>query len=478
MLIEFTVAGFRSFGSPCTLSCEASSERQHGERLTRRPHRNLRILPTAVLFGANGSGKSNLIQALQVLRRLVLKEPAADEPLPVVPFRLTGEGEDSPSQLSATFLVDEDVFRYRIVLTEERILEEELCQIRAASEKTIFSRSAPSKNVVRWEIGIADRLSKDDARFLDYKQRDTLPNQPFLQQMRNKGIREFDGAIRWFRDCLEVVEPHTFIRPYETFGPDDRLESFATSMLAHADTGIVATRFEPVALETLSLDRKLETNLRKDTTQPGHAVFLKHSDGRRIRFCQRDGKMKADRLVTYHANGSGKQVQFEIQDESHGTRRLIDLLPLFFSLVAKESEKVFVCDELDGNLHPLIVQALLKEFLDQGGPDRRAQLLFASHDATLFDQKLLRRDELWMVTKRRSGESWLESLSDYGDVRKDTDIRKAYLLGRYSGVPDLQDLCVPVEEDPCGKWLIAANASALALPCPIPASSCGSCSTS
>jgi AAA15 family ATPase/GTPase len=101
---------------------------------------------------------------------------------------------------------------------------------------------------------------------------------------------------------------------------------------------------------------------------------------------------------------------------------------------------VFICDELDGNLHPLIVQALLEEFLASSGSDNRAQLIFASHDVTLLDQYLLRRDEIWFVSKRGSGSTRLESLGDYKDVRVDTDILKGYIMGRYSGVPNVGEL--------------------------------------
>jgi len=209
-------------------------------------------------------------------------------------------------------------------------------------------------------------------------------------------------------------------------------------MLRHADTGISRVQFEP--LENVPMPEADLQNIREHLKDEKSNVLIRSDDGRRIRFKQVNGELMADRLVTYHQDSNGKDVRFEIMEESHGTRRFIDLLPLFYSLVQPNSKKVFVCDELDGNLHPLIIQGLLREYHQRCGSNHRAQLMFTSHDVTLFDQYLLRRDEIWMVSKKRDGSSYFECLGDYKDVRKGTDILKGYLLGRYSGVPRIGEL--------------------------------------
>ncbi|MEX2381591.1 MAG: ATP-binding protein [Opitutales bacterium] len=434
MLIDFQVENFLSFRDVCEFSALATPERQHGDRLSAGPLPRMRILPTTAVFGGNGSGKSNLVKALQVCRDMVLRGAGPDDRVLVTPFRLDAKYLERPSRFTLRFLAGEKIFRYAFAATAKEVVEESLVQERTASETVIFKRSRAEG----WDLSGLGKLPADEREFVGFKTRDTLPNQLFLQEMRGKGIAILEEAIAWFRDCLEVIEPHTFILPFEFFGRDDQLEEFATSMLRHADTGISRVRFE--RLETLPLTEVELKEVREALKDETHSHLRRSNDGRRLRFRMRDGEIVADRLVTYHTDTQGREVRFEIKEESHGTRRLIDLLPLFYGLIRPGSRKVFVCDELDGNLHPLIIQALIREFHERCGKETRAQLIFTSHDATLFDQYLLRRDQLWMCSKKSSGATYLESLSDYKDVRVDTDIQKGYLLGRYSGVPRVREL--------------------------------------
>ena len=384
MLIEFQVENFLSFRDACEFSALATSERQHRNRLSDGPLPRMRILPTAAVFGGNGSGKSNLVKALQVCRDMVLRGVGPDVRVPVTPFRLDGKYAERPSRFSLRFLAGEKVFRYAFAATGKEVVEESLVHERPTSETLIFKRTKEG-----WKLGNLLKLPTEEREFVTFKTRDTLPNQLFLQEMRGKGIALLEEAINWFRHCLEVIEPHTIILPFEFFGRDEQLEEFATGMLRHADTGISRVRFE--RLETLPLNDAELKEVQEALKDETHSHLRRTPDGRRLRFRLRDGEIVADRLVTYHTDTEGREVRFEIKEESHGTRRLIDLLPLFYGLIRPGSRKVFVCDELDGNLHPLIIQALIREFHERCGEDGRAQLIFTSHDATLFDQYLLRR---------------------------------------------------------------------------------------
>ncbi len=435
MLIDFTVENFLSFKEQCVFSCLATSEKQHTDRLSEGVIPRMKILPTVAIFGGNGSGKSNLVRALQFCRFMVIQGVSPEQRIPLSTFRLNSTCLDSPSRFCIRFMVADKVFRYAFAVTTRQVVEETLIQERNRSELVIFKRIQGDA----WEMGgLTAKEDNKEREFLKFKQRDTLPNQLFLNEMRGKGIDLLEQAISWFRDCIEVIEPHTHIKPFEIVAPDEQLEAFASSMLRHADTGITHVQFEP--LETVPFSENDQQNIRMNLKDEKHSVFLRSDDGRRIRIRLKNEKMVADRLVTFHQDANGKTVRFEIMEESHGTRRLIDLLPLFYTLILKESRKVFVCDELDGNLHPLIIQALLKDFHESCGANARAQLIFTSHDATLFDQYILRRDELWMCSKKNSGATYLESLSEYKDVRVGTDIHKGYMLGRYSGVPRVQTL--------------------------------------
>jgi len=166
-------------------------------------------------------------------------------------------------------------------------------------------------------------------------------------------------------------------------------------------------------------------------------------------FSRIDGELTAKKLVTYHQQQGGQEVKFEMRQESDGSQRVIDLLPAFLAAAATGSSKVYVIDEVDRSLHTLLTRQLLEGYLGCSGADTRSQLLFTPHDVLLMDQKLFRRDEMWVVERNPQGESSMMPFSEYKDVRYDKDIRKSYLQGRLGGLPRIQisgafiDTCTP-----------------------------------
>jgi AAA15 family ATPase/GTPase len=164
---------------------------------------------------------------------------------------------------------------------------------------------------------------------------------------------------------------------------------------------------------------------------------------------RKDGELTAKKLVTYHQRQGGQEVKFEMRQESDGSQRIIDLLPAFLAAAASDSSKVYVIDEVDRSLHTLLTRQLFEGYLSCSGADTRSQLLFTTHDVLLMDQKLFRRDEMWVVERNPQGESSLMAFSEYKDIRYDKDIRKSYLQGRFGGVPRIlisgafMDNCTP-----------------------------------
>ena len=132
-----------------------------------------------------------------------------------------------------------------------------------------------------------------------------------------------------------------------------------------------------------------------------------------------------------------QEIPFNIYQESDGTKRIIDLIPVLLELINPHSKKVFIIDEIDRSLHTLLTRNLLETYLNKCSPETRSQLLFTTHDLLLMEQKLLRRDEMWITERDNSGNSTLIGFSEYDDIRYDKDIRKSYLQGRMGGIPHL-----------------------------------------
>ena len=150
-----------------------------------------------------------------------------------------------------------------------------------------------------------------------------------------------------------------------------------------------------------------------------------------------DGDLIVEKLVTHHTNSSGEEVKFEIDQESDGTQRLIDLLPAFLDLARYKSSSVYIIDEIDRSLHTILLRRLLEYYLQKCNASSRSQMLFTTHDLLIMDQKLLRRDEMWVTERDYDGNTSLIAFSDYEGIRYDNDIRKSYLQGRFGGIPQI-----------------------------------------
>ena len=152
---------------------------------------------------------------------------------------------------------------------------------------------------------------------------------------------------------------------------------------------------------------------------------------------RKDGVVTAEKLVACHKSHDGHEEEFELDQESDGTKRILDLLPAFVDMENKSSDHVYVIDEIDRCLHTYAARRLVMTFLDGCKNDTRGQLLATTHDIGLLSQSLLRRDEMWLAERNRDEVSEIFAVSDFSEARKDTDLRKSYLTGRMGGLPSI-----------------------------------------
>jgi AAA15 family ATPase/GTPase len=207
-------------------------------------------------------------------------------------------------------------------------------------------------------------------------------------------------------------------------------------MLTQLDTGITHLGSETLNFENVSLPESFKSKLREELSE-GMTVLLLNSRNERFVITRKNAELIIKKLITYHRKPDGGEVKFEMRQESDGSQRVIDLLPAFVELSSIESKKVYIIDEVDRSLHTLLTRNLLEYFLSTCSPESRSQLLFTTHDMLIMDQKLLRRDEMWVAERGPLGISSLIPFSDFKDVRYDKNIRKSYLEGRLGGTPNI-----------------------------------------
>jgi AAA15 family ATPase/GTPase len=445
MLVNIRVENFLSFRDEIEFTALATPERQHRDRVFRWAGGRLNILPTAAFYGGNGAGKSNFYHALVFARRLVLKSGTKPEDaIERDPFRLDPACLSLPSRFGFDLLIGDQYVRYAFAVTTEAVVEESLAILRQGTERVVFHRTSANGEAV-WSSDSFKvlKLSKDDEEFLRFKTRDTLPNQLFLAALRGRKIPLLEEVGDWFRNRLVLLDPHCDFRPVEIgLMQVEDFRLYCVSSLDKAGTGIGQIKNEPTPLESIPIPEKIREEFikRLQADKQDQMLMLRLPDRTRFLLGKRDGKIEAFRLTTFHRNTKGQEIGFEMADESEGTERLIDLLPVFFELTSSDTDKVFFIDELDRSLHTHLTRGLIESFLESRTAASRAQLLFTTHDPLLLDQELFRRDEIWFFDKLESGSSKLTALSDFKGVRYDKDIRKNYLLGRFAGVPAIRRL--------------------------------------
>lgn len=451
MLINFRVKNFRSFRDEVEFTALATTERQHRDRVFHHGPSKLSVLPVTAFYGGNGAGKSNLYAALKFARNLIVRGGVKPEDrIPREPFRLDPACLLAPSRFGFDLLIDGQQVRYSFAVTNDTVQEEILELLKTDTYRTVFTRTR-TEGKYTWAPDSFKllKLESEQDEFVRFKGRDTLPNELFLGAVRGRDIPLLEKVGHWFMHQLVLIDPHSEFRPAEVnLSHIEAFRDYCLESLDHADTGISKITNEPVSLDAVRMPKAVMANVltQLETGKENQVMLMRGPDRTRYMFTRDNGETKAFKLTTARKDSAGNTVPFDLADESEGTERLIDLLPAFYELTSPDTDKVFFIDELDRSLHTHLTRKLIEAFLASRTAKSRSQLLFTTHDPLLLDQDLLRRDEVWFITKQTNGHSDLTALSDFKGVRNDKDIRKSYLLGRFTGVPALRTLPQPAAE--------------------------------
>ena len=450
MLVQFTVENFLSFDGEVTFSMRASAEDHHQDHLLQRPVAGP-LLRAAAIYGANASGKSNLIKAAMFARDLVLRGARPGERARVPCFRLGDPAAaDRPSRFQFIFSYGGELYDYGFAVLPTRVAQEWLYATSGrpgAKERRLFERETEGeKTVVKLGDSLAGR-SGERRRLLEAFAGALHPNQLFLTEMFCRKCAETDPIHTWFREVLTVIPADApFTRLTEWVAQREEFASFCGDMLRAAGTGINAVGIREEALEfsTLlptgfdqgeidSLVDSIDRDLSRD-----QVMLFNSSDGKQVMITRgSDDRLLQASLCLMHRAANGDDIPFPTEWESDGTQRMVHLLPMLFTMQTRK-ECVFLLDELDRRLHPLLSRFILRNVL-RSGRGARCQIAFTTHDVDLLDQDLLRRDEVWFVQKEQSGGSLLCSLSEFR-IRPDLKLSKGYLAGRFGAVPLMDDL--------------------------------------
>lgn len=420
MLIEFSVANFRSFRERQTLSMVAAPRLRKRENVFKPESVGEKfpdLLKVAVIYGPNASGKSNLLKALGIVKEIALREPSTrDIPLPISPFLFDVALADQPSVFELNFIHAGMRYQFTLSANSERIVGEKLLTYPKGQESLLYERlhSAQGESY-RFGALLKDSLSVE---LLDAWQKLTPPKLLFIAQ----AMANSSEALTPLKTPFEWLEKSSFSllngmdamaeAAQRLAGKNQNHANNIASFLRDVDVPISKIRVETLEVPQVGLGRvnvpaEIENMLTTPTT------------------------IASKRTILTHKTALG-DVDLRYEDESEGTKNLIGFwLPWITKEPIHTVECLLIVDELDSSLHPKIVAALVEKHINSTVP---SQLIFTTHDTHLMDAKLLRRDQFWITERDINGATQLRSIHDF-EGRESEDIEKRYYEGRYRGLP-------------------------------------------
>ena len=442
MLIRLRLENLYSFKA-AEFSMVASTERIHPHHIhPARTRNDVRLTRFAAIYGANAAGKSNLVKALGFAKDLVLRGLRPEAKIPVERFRLDPAYAEQPATFALEFKSGGKLYEYGFECDRDRIHREWLQTFTRKTETILFERHTPAEGKTKVKLGpSATALPPDDQAFLEFVARGTRPNQLYVHECIERNVEIFAAPYNWFRHALTLITPDSHPLTIELdLQADETFQTFFSQILQAADTGIYRVTTEKVEWD--SPEGKLVREVLKEAPGPDDAdvIYLHNPTGIRFTVINHDDQeQELLKLVTTHRTSDNQEIPFDIYEESDGTRRLFDLIPLLHELVVAEDERVFVVDEIGRSLHPQLSRLLVELHLSPENQSHPSQLVVTTHETNLLDLDLLRRDEVWFAEKQLDGATDLYSMHDF-QPRYDKDVLKDYLQGRYGAIPFLGNI--------------------------------------
>jgi len=414
MLIEFNVTNFRSFWETQTLQMTAGSSVEMSEQNSfASPIQNLpRLLRSSVIYGPNAAGKSNLIKALYFMKRFTLSSAQGQEgePIPIKPFMFNQDGLSQPSEFEVIFVAEGVRYQYGFAANTERVTREWLL-------------AYPQGRVQRWFERVYNLDTEQDDWYFGSKfsgkkkiwQEATRANTLFLSAAIQLNSEQLKPVFYWFQHLVvirhqDILDPGFSMLQCQT----DSGRKSILEFMNKADLSIDDIRCESREFSASELPNDLPQDMKNQIAK------------------DMQGKKSIRVAFGHNIAGTEQSTWLPIEEESDGTRKLFAYAGPWLDGLSEG--RVFLVDELDTSLHPYMIRFLLKLLHNNETNKNNAQLIFTTHDTSVLDQKIMRRDQIWFIEKDKNNASSLYPLSDF-KPRQHEALGKGYLQGRYGALP-------------------------------------------
>lgn len=414
MLIQFSVQNYKSIKDEQTFSMSASKGKELPNNYFETEALGVdTLLRSAAIYGANAAGKSNLLEALMVMKEIVLDSSSSSqegELLPVTPY-LLGDSVESGTEFEVIFVSEGVKYQYGFIVSEECVLEEWLFAFPHGKAQRWFERSFDESGHQGYYFGSSLTGQKDTWS------KATRKNALFLSTAVQLNSDKLKPVYNWFKKTLRVSTRGTWGSSYSGhLCENEETKVDVLKFLESANLGIVDVKIEKSS-ENILPDKFTE--------------MLK--DDVREKFLSKKNK----KIKTVHKNTRGELIDFDFFDESDGTKKIFNLSgPWIDSL---KNGYVLVIDELHDALHPLMVKFLVEIFHDSDVNIKNAQLVFTTHETSILNQDVFRRDQVWFCQKTSMHSTDVVSLAEFSPRKGRDNLEASYLGGRYGALPILKE---------------------------------------
>lgn len=448
MLVGFSVSNYKSFKEGQKISFEASKITRHKAHVA--VNQKKRILKSGLIFGANAGGKSNLVKAIRFSREIILS--GLDKVnLSKSHFRIDPDMYKQPGIFEYRIVVGESEYSYGIAISysDKIILSEWLIRIdNLGKEIYLFNREVDENNISHAESEI-EYSSMDEKYKMNfylegfsedmseaYKRKSILSDIALRANEKTGIFAEIRKVYEWFENII-ILFPNSKYNGLNEVAADRSKKLFFSNIMGYFDTGIESVEGES---QQMDFDKVLNSIPREDAEKikidisnaaNEHPIMFKIDEQVFELRKDENGNIVYNKLLLNHGNAED---MFDYNDESDGTKRLFDLIPLFYE---NREVSLILIDEIDRSLHTNLTRKFLELFYEVVA-EKECQIIATTHDSNLLDLELLRQDEIWFVERQEDHSSKVFSLNRFKE-RFDKKIDKEYLIGRYGAIPVFDD---------------------------------------
>lgn len=421
MLLQFTVENAWSFRDRTILSMVAVPEVAHSAAHVVQHLGGRDVLRVAAIYGANASGKSNLVKAMLWATQLVGQGIRPGNEIRVPAFKLA-QPLSPISSFEFELWLNGERWSYGLAVRATQVEAEWLFrQAPGKEEQRVFERSPPKEGQSNIQLGEGLRPRQRRRAFIEFVKEGTRIEQPFVSECIERGVVELQAFTRWFKDHgATFMAAGTPVPGRERIiAENSKLLSLTSELLSDAGTGV-----EEVAVQLTVDDRVLSESPALNGTPEGYKALVQAAaDSQALHLTFRPRR--------------GVDMALREDEQSDGTLRLVDFALLLFIVLHSETTTLIVIDEIERSLHPLVTRFFISRFLEQT-QGRSVQLLFTTHDTNLLDLADLPRDTIWFAEKDREGSTHLFSLAEFKGEQLDQltgEVERGYLQGRFGAIP-------------------------------------------